>query len=42
MYSHRVVDFASYEDMKKAMYKLDDTELSGRRIKLTEERPRFV
>lgn len=30
----RVVEFASKEDMKNALKKLDDTELNGRRIRL--------
>ena len=29
-----VVDFATYDDMKRAIDKMDDTELNGRRIKL--------
>ncbi|KAM5129629.1 serine/arginine-rich splicing factor 5-like isoform 1-T2 [Mantella aurantiaca] len=33
-----VVEFASYNDMKNAIDKLDGTELSGRKIKLTEDR----
>jgi RNA recognition motif-containing protein len=35
---HSVVEFASAEDMKKAISTLNDTELSGRRIRLVEER----
>ncbi|PIO09347.1 hypothetical protein AB205_0055640 [Aquarana catesbeiana] len=34
----KVVEFASYNDMKNAIDKLDGTELSGRKIKLTEDR----
>ncbi|KAM4690946.1 serine/arginine-rich splicing factor 5-like isoform 2-T2 [Rhinophrynus dorsalis] len=33
-----VVEFASYSDMKSAMDKLDGVELSGRKIKLVEDR----
>ncbi|XP_053553973.1 serine/arginine-rich splicing factor 5 [Bombina bombina] len=33
-----VVEFASYTDMKNALDKLDGTELSGRKIKLVEDR----
>ncbi|CAH2328358.1 serine arginine-rich splicing factor 5-like isoform X1 [Pelobates cultripes] len=33
-----VVEFASYNDMKSAMDKLDGVELSGRKIKLVEDR----
>lgn len=41
---YRVVEFASYSDMKSALEKLDGTELNGRRIKLTEDhrRHRYV
>ncbi|KAM9294108.1 serine/arginine-rich splicing factor 5 isoform 2-T2 [Gastrophryne carolinensis] len=35
-----VVEFASYSDMKTAIEKLDGLELSGRKIKLSEERKR--
>uniref|UniRef100_A0A2L2Y357 Serine/arginine-rich splicing factor 4 n=1 Tax=Parasteatoda tepidariorum TaxID=114398 RepID=A0A2L2Y357_PARTP len=35
-----VVEFASYSDMKNAVDKLDDTDLSGRRIKLVEDKSR--
>ncbi|XP_019865031.1 serine-arginine protein 55-like [Aethina tumida] len=35
-----VVEFASYADMKNAIEKLDDTEINGRRIRLTEDKPR--
>lgn len=31
-----VVDFATYDDMKDAMKRLDGTELCGRRIRLSE------
>jgi len=33
-----VIDFSSYEDMKNAIRKLDDTEINGRRIRLVEDR----
>jgi len=33
-----VVDFATYDDMKRAIEKMDDTELNGRRIKLVPDR----
>ncbi|CAK9302012.1 unnamed protein product [Gordionus sp. m RMFG-2023] len=36
-----VVEFASYDDMKNAMDKLDDSDLSGRRIKLVEQYSRL-
>uniref|UniRef100_A0A8D8U7V4 Serine/arginine-rich splicing factor 4 n=1 Tax=Cacopsylla melanoneura TaxID=428564 RepID=A0A8D8U7V4_9HEMI len=35
-----VVEFETYSDMKKALDKLDNAELNGRRIKLLEDRPR--
>lgn len=35
-----VVEFASYSDMKNALEKLDDTEVNGRRIRLTEDKKR--
>jgi len=35
----RVVEFASKEDMKAALKKLDDTELNGKRIRLKIVRP---
>jgi len=35
-----VVEFASFSDMKNALDKLDDTDLSGRRIKLIEDKSR--
>ena len=31
-----VVEFANYDDMKNALEKLDDTELNGKKIKLSE------
>ena len=31
----RVVEFASYRDMKKAIEKLDGTDVNGRKIKVT-------
>lgn len=34
----RVVEFATYSDMKNALDKLDNTDLSGRRIRLVEEK----
>ncbi|KAH9360939.1 hypothetical protein HPB48_007020 [Haemaphysalis longicornis] len=34
-----VVEFASYSDMKRAIEKLDNTELNGRRIRVIEEKP---
>jgi len=37
---YRVVEFASYSDMKSALEKLDGTELNGRRIKLIEDHRR--
>lgn len=45
---HRVVEFASRSEMKRALDKLDNSELQGRRIKLVEDksarkrRKRFV
>lgn len=35
--SNSVVEYASYDDMKNAMRKLDGSELNGRRLKLTED-----
>jgi len=35
-----VVEFATYSDMKAAIEKLDDTDLNGSRIRLTEDRGR--
>lgn len=32
-----VVEYASYDDMKSAMKKLDGSELNGRRLKLSED-----
>ena len=37
---HRIIEFATYSDMKNALDKLDNTEINGRRIKLVEDRPR--
>ena len=34
-----VVDFATYDDMKRAMDKLNNTELKGRKIRLVEDKP---
>ncbi|KAL1417750.1 hypothetical protein MTO96_026525 [Rhipicephalus appendiculatus] len=34
-----VVEFASYSDMKRAIEKLDNTEINGRRIRVVEEKP---
>jgi len=34
----RVVEFASYSEMKRAIDKLDNTELSGRRVRLIEDK----
>ncbi|EEC19227.1 alternative splicing factor SRp55/B52/SRp75, putative, partial [Ixodes scapularis] len=34
-----VVEFASYSDMRRAIDKLDNTELNGRRIRVIEEKP---
>ncbi len=33
----RVVEYATYEDMKNAVRKLDGADLNGRRLRLTEE-----
>lgn len=33
----RVVEYASYDDMKSALRKLDGAELNGRRLKLIED-----
>ena len=41
-YRLSVVDFACEEDMKKAIKKLDATELMGRRIRLSEVFQLFV
>ena len=42
----RIVEYASYEDMRCAMRKLDGTELNGRKLRLIEDyrarRKRFV
>lgn len=40
IFSFSVVEFASFSDMKNAVDKLDDTDLSGRRIKLIEDKSR--
>lgn len=32
-----IVEFASYSDMQRAIDRLDDTELMGRRIKLVDD-----
>lgn len=37
-----IVEFASYSDMQRAMDRLDDTELMGRRIKLVDDYNRYV
>lgn len=37
-----VVEFASMSDMKRALEKLDGTELNGRKLKISEERGRGV
>lgn len=37
---YRVVEFATYSDMKAALDKLDDTELGGKRIRIEEDKPR--
>ena len=33
----RVVEYATYDDMKNAMRKLDGAELNGRKLKLIED-----
>ena len=33
----RVVEYASYDDMKNAIRKLDGSDLNGRKLKLTED-----
>ena len=35
---HRVVEFASYSEMRRAIDKLDNQELNGRRVRLTEDK----
>lgn len=35
---YRIVEFASYKDLKNVIDKLDGTELNGRKIKLVEDR----
>ena len=37
---YSVVEFSTYNDMKRAMEKLDGTEINGRKIKMIEENPR--
>lgn len=34
-----VIEFKSYSDMKRALEKLDGTEVNGRKIRLVEDRP---
>ena len=36
---NRVAEFATRGDMKNAITKLDNTELSGRKIRLIEDKP---
>lgn len=40
LFKFRVVEFASYSDMKRALDKLDETEINGRKIRLVEDKPR--
>lgn len=40
LFNFRVVEFASYSDMKRALDKLDETEINGRKIRLVEDKPR--
>lgn len=40
LFIFRVVEFASYSDMKNAIEKLDGTDLNGRRIRLIEDKRR--
>lgn len=35
-----VIEFRSYSDMKRALDKLDGTEINGRKIRLVEDKPR--
>lgn len=35
-----VIEFRSYSDMKRALDKLDGTDINGRKIRLLEDRPR--
>jgi len=35
---HRVVEFATYSEMRRAIDKLDNTELNGRRVRLIEDK----
>ena len=39
IFYYSVVEFSSYNDMKRAIEKLDGTEINGRKIKMIEERP---
>lgn len=34
-----VIEFVSYSDMKRALEKLDGTEVNGRKIRLVEDKP---
>lgn len=36
-YDRSVVEFATYKDMRKAIDKLDGTDINGRKIKLVED-----
>jgi len=36
--AHRVVEFATYSEMRRAIDKLDNTELNGRRVRLIEDK----
>ena len=36
-YAFRIVEYATYEDMRCAMRKLDGTELNGRKLRLIED-----
>ena len=36
--THRIVEYATREDMKSALRQLDGAELNGRKLRLTEER----
>lgn len=38
--SYRIVEFASSRDVKRAIDKLDGTEINGRKIRLIEDKPR--
>lgn len=35
-----VIEFRSYSDMKRALDKLDGTDINGRKIRLVEDKPR--